>query len=63
MIVVNFEDKRKDQIVFALPHTPVKTKLSLIYPEKLLYDSAWLAGFLDAEGTVTINQFYYSILF
>ena len=33
-----------------------KYELSLIYPEKLLYDSAWLAGFLDAEGTVTINQ-------
>lgn len=29
--ITSFEDKRKDQIVFALPHTPVKTKIT--YPE------------------------------
>jgi len=33
-----------------------KYELSLIYPEKLLYDSAWFAGFVDADGTITINQ-------
>jgi hypothetical protein len=33
-----------------------KYDLSLIYPEKLLYDSAWFAGFVDADGTITINQ-------
>ena len=33
-----------------------KYELSLIYPEKLLYDSGWFSGFFDADGTVTINQ-------
>ena len=33
-----------------------KYELSLIYPEKLLYDSAWFSGFFDADGTVTINK-------
>ena len=29
--------------------------MTLIYPEELSYDSGWLAGFLDADGSVTIN--------
>jgi hypothetical protein len=33
-----------------------KYELSLIYPEKLNFDSAWLSGFFDADGTVTINN-------
>ena len=33
-----------------------KYGISLIYPEKLNYDSAWLSGFFDADGTVTINK-------
>jgi Cytochrome C and Quinol oxidase polypeptide I/LAGLIDADG endonuclease len=33
-----------------------KYELSLIYPEKLYYDSGWLSGFFDADGTVTINK-------
>jgi hypothetical protein len=30
--------------------------LSLIYPDKLSYDNGWLAGFFDADGSVTINK-------
>lgn len=33
-----------------------KYELSLIYPDKLNYDSGWLSGFFDADGTVTINK-------
>lgn len=33
----------------------IKYDLTLIYPEKLSYDSGWLAGFFDADGSVTIN--------
>lgn len=33
-----------------------KYELSLIYPDKLNYDSGWLSGFFDADGTVTINS-------
>ena len=33
-----------------------KYDLNLIYPEKLTFDNAWLSGFFDADGTVTINQ-------
>jgi len=33
-----------------------KYGISLIYPDKLNYDNGWLAGFLDAAGTVTINK-------
>ncbi|BDI12834.1 hypothetical protein (mitochondrion) [Phanerochaete sordida] len=33
-----------------------KYELNLIYPEKLTFDNAWLSGFFDADGTVTINQ-------
>jgi intein/homing endonuclease len=27
-----------------------------LYPEKLTYENAWLSGFFDADGTVTINK-------
>jgi LAGLIDADG endonuclease len=33
-----------------------KYELTLIYPEKLDYDHGWLAGFFDADGTITINK-------
>jgi len=33
-----------------------KYEFSLIYPDKLNYDSGWLSGFFDADGTVTINK-------
>ena len=33
-----------------------KYEISLIYPQKLTFDSAWLSGFFDADGTVTINS-------
>ena len=33
-----------------------KYELNLIYPEKLTFDNAWLSGFFDADGTVTINK-------
>ena len=34
----------------------IKYDLNLIYPDKLTYDSGWLAGFFDGDGTVTINK-------
>src|ERR1700741_3516744 len=33
-----------------------KYELSLIYPDKLIYNNGWLSGFFDADGTVTINK-------
>jgi Cytochrome C and Quinol oxidase polypeptide I/LAGLIDADG endonuclease len=33
-----------------------KYKLALIYPDKLSYNSGWLSGFFDADGSVTINK-------
>ena len=33
-----------------------KYEISLIYPQKLTFDSGWLSGFFDADGTVTINS-------
>lgn len=30
--------------------------LILIYPRKLTYNNAWLAGFFDADGTIAINS-------
>lgn len=33
-----------------------KYNISLIYPEKLSYDNAWLSGFFDSDGTITINS-------
>ena len=33
-----------------------KYDLNLIYPEKLTYNNAWLSGFFDADGTITINK-------
>jgi len=32
-----------------------KYKIELIYPGKLEYNSGWLAGFFDADGTIVIN--------
>lgn len=34
----------------------IKYELNLIYPDKLTYDSGWLSGFLDVDGTITINS-------
>ena len=34
----------------------VKYDLNLINPSKLNFDNGWLAGFFDADGTVTINK-------
>jgi len=34
----------------------IKYDLNLIYPDKLTYNSGWLAGFFDGDGTVTINK-------
>jgi len=33
-----------------------KYEISLIYPKKLTFDSGWLSGFFDGDGTVTINS-------
>ena len=33
-----------------------KYEISLIYPQKLIFDNGWLSGFFDADGTVTINN-------
>ena len=33
-----------------------KYELSLFYPDKLIYNSGWLSGFFDGDGTVTINK-------
>jgi len=33
-----------------------KYNIEFKYPEKLHYDSSWLSGFFDADGTVTINK-------
>lgn len=34
----------------------IKYDINLVYPEKLTYNNGWLAGFLDGDGTVTINK-------
>ena len=34
----------------------VKYNLNLIWPEKLRYDNAWLSGFFDGDGTISINK-------
>jgi hypothetical protein len=34
----------------------IKYDLGLILPEKLTYDNGWLSGFMDADGTITINK-------
>jgi hypothetical protein len=39
----------------------IKYELNLIYPDKLNYDSGWLSGFLDADGTLTINSTTYQL--
>ena len=33
-----------------------KYNIDLIYPSKLYYNSSWLAGLFDADGTITINK-------
>ena len=33
-----------------------KYNLKLIYPSKLEYSSSWMAGFFDADGTISINK-------
>ena len=33
-----------------------KYGLVLIYPDKLTFDNAWLSGFFDGDGTVSINK-------
>jgi hypothetical protein len=33
-----------------------KYEFNLIYPKKLNYNNGWLAGFFDADGTITINK-------
>ena len=33
-----------------------KYGIELIYPKKLTYNNAWLSGFFDSEGTITINK-------
>jgi len=33
-----------------------KYDIKLIYPEKLVYNSGWLSGFFDADGTISINK-------
>lgn len=34
----------------------IKYELNLIYPKPLTYNNAWLSGFFDADGTITINS-------
>lgn len=33
-----------------------KYNISLIYPDKLKYNNGWMAGFFDADGTISINK-------
>jgi LAGLIDADG endonuclease len=33
----------------------IKYELNLIYPKPLTFNDAWLSGFFDADGTITIN--------
>jgi len=34
----------------------IKYQISLILPEKLTYNDAWLSGFFDANGSISINK-------
>lgn len=34
----------------------MRAQRGLIFPEKLTYDNGWLSGFMDADGTITINK-------
>jgi len=34
----------------------IKYELNLIYPKPLTYNNAWLSGFFDSDGTITINS-------
>lgn len=34
----------------------IKYEITLLYPQKLTYENAWLSGFFDADGTITINK-------
>jgi len=31
-------------------------EIALIYSDKLTYNNVWLAGFFDADGSVTLNS-------
>jgi hypothetical protein len=33
-----------------------KYNIIFIFPKPLIYDCGWLSGFIDADGTITINQ-------
>ena len=39
----------------------IKYDLNLIFPEKLTHNNGWLAGFFDADGTITINNFNWQL--
>lgn len=52
---VNGHIRNSDRLV-QLDKICINYELDLIYPEKLTYDNGWLAGFFDADGTVTINK-------
>jgi Cytochrome C and Quinol oxidase polypeptide I/LAGLIDADG endonuclease len=34
----------------------IKYELKLIYPKPLTFNNGWLSGFIDADGTITINS-------
>ena len=34
----------------------LKYKINIIYPDKLVYKNAWLSGFFDADGSITLNK-------
>ena len=34
----------------------LKYKITLFYPEKLIYENGWLSGFFDADGSITLNK-------
>jgi LAGLIDADG endonuclease len=51
---VNGHIRNSDRLV-QLNKICINYGLDLIYPEKLSYDNGWLAGFLDADGSISIN--------
>ena len=40
-----------------------KYEIIFIFPEKLTYENGWLSGFLDADGSITINQSNWQLSF